>query len=416
MKTLEKQLTDNFFRYAAVTSQSDAANPALPSTEGQRELGKLLVQELQALGLVDVHMDEHAIVTARRPGSVASAPAIGFCAHLDTVDVAISPVVHPQVLHFTGQDLCLNKEKDIWFRVDEHPESAPYKGQDIIFSDGTSVLGADNKAAIAVIMALVANLQADTPPVGDVHVAFVPDEEIGLKGANKMDLQRFPVQFAYTIDCCALGEVVYETFNAAFATIEITGITAHPMSAKNVLVNPLRVAHDFMGYFDRRDTPEHTEGREGYFWFTDMAANPNKATLQMAIRDFDKASFEERKKYIQQAATLVQARHPRAKVTCTVTDVYSNIANSVGKEGHRSIDLIFEAMKELEITPNVIAMRGGTDGSALSARGLVTPNYFTGAHNFHSPFEFLPVPSFVRSYELTRRICELNAGERSVFR
>ena len=391
MNTLGQKLEQRFFRYLAVESQSDASASVVPSTQGQLELAKLLAKELETYGLKDIYIDSHVILYAMRPGNNPNAPKVGFVAHLDTVDVGISPNIHPQTLRYEGKDLCLNKEKDIWFKAQEHPEAVPYIGEEIIFSDGTSVLGADNKAAITVVMELMDKLQQADFDCGDIYVAFVPDEEIGLRGSKLMDLSRFNVDFAYTIDCCALGEVVYETFNAASIKVSVKGVTAHPMSAKNVLLNPIRVAHDFIGCFDRFDTPEHTEHREGYFYVTDLIANPDNAV-------------------IKQSVALIQARHPRAQINYEIVDVYNNISDSIG-EDRTAIELIFEALKQLNIQPNVIPMRGGTDGSALSARGLLTPNYFTGALNFHSRFEFLPVSSFEKSYLVTEMLCRL-AGQR----
>ncbi|MDE5306167.1 peptidase T [Providencia stuartii] len=387
-------------------SQSDAAATVVPSTEGQRDLAKLLAKELESYGLKEIYIDEHAILYAVRPGNKPSAPKIGFVTHLDTVDVGLSPVIKPQTLKYEGKDLCLNAQEDIWFKASEHPEAAPYIGEEIIFSDGTSVLGADNKAAVTVVMELMDKLQQADFDCGDIYVAFVPDEEIGLRGSKIMDLSRFKVDFAYTIDCCDLGEVVYETFNAASIEVTIKGVTAHPMSAKNVLLNPIRVAHDFIGCFDRFDTPEHTEQREGYFYVTDLVANPDNAKIKMAIRDFDRNSYEARKRYIGEAIELIRARHPRAKIDFKIEDVYSNISDSLGDD-RTAIDLIFEALKIQNVEPKVIPMRGGTDGSALSARGILTPNYFTGALNFHSRFEFLPLSSFEKSYLVSESICRL---------
>ena len=404
-----ERLTQRLFRYLAVTSQSDAAAVALPSTPGQHELAHLLEAELAELGLADIHRDDHAILTARLPGTRAGAPRIGFCAHLDTVDVGLSPHVHPRLVRFTGADLCLNPERDIWLRTGAHPEILPYAGQDVIVTDGTSVLGADNKAALAVIMTLLDTLVRERPPHGDVCIAFVPDEEIGLRGAKALPLDRFPVDFAYTIDACAEGEFVSETFNAARATVTIEGVVAHPMSAKGVLVNPVLVAADLIGRFDPRDTPEHTENREGYCWVTGLSADAATARLLIAIRDHDDRRFAQRKAMVTDAVAATAHAHPRARLTCTIDDTYANIASHLGPD-RRSVALMRAAFDALGIVPNVIAMRGGTDGSALSARGIATPNYFTGAHNFHSPFEFLPVPSFVRSYEVTARIVTLAAA------
>ncbi|MCH4995921.1 peptidase T [Pectobacterium carotovorum] len=404
---LVHQLSTRFYRYLAVTSQSDASSTTLPSTPEQHEMARLLADELRVLGLQDVVIDEHATVTAVKPGNCPSAPRIGFITHIDTVDVGLSPHIHPQTLRFTGEDLCLNAEQGIWLRTAEHPEILPYVGQDIIFSDGTSVLGADNKAAVTVVMTLMENL-TDATPHGDIVVAFVPDEEIGLRGAKALDLKRFDVDFAYTIDCCELGEVVYENFNAASAEIRFTGVPAHPMSAKGVLVNPLLMAHDFISQFDRQQTPEHTEGREGYVWFNDLTANANEAKLKASIRDFDLATFEQRKQQIAAIAEKIGAQYPTGSVTYTLTDIYSNISNAI-TDDRRAIDLLFAALDTLGIEPKVTPMRGGTDGAALSAKGLLTPNFFTGAHNFHSRFEFLPVPSFVKSYEVALNLCLLAA-------
>ncbi|UIL50634.1 MULTISPECIES: peptidase T [Pantoea] len=403
---LETQLTERFFRYLAVSSQSDAKSTSLPSTPSQHAMAELLAAELRELGLEQVVIDQHATVTAVKRGNRPNAPRIGFITHIDTVDVGLSPDIKPQILRWQDEDLCLNAGEDIWLRRDQHPEIAPYIGQEIIFSDGTSVLGADNKAAVTVVVTLMENLHGDH---GDIVVAFVPDEEIGLRGAKALDLEtRFNVDFAWTIDCCELGEVVYENFNGAAAEIRFTGVPAHPMSGKGVLVNPLLMAHDFISQFDRQQTPEQTEGREGYIWFNEMQANASQAILKASIRDFDLASFADRKQQLQQQAQEIAARYPTGKVEITLTDIYSNISNALG-EDRRAIDLIFKALSALDIEPKVIPMRGGTDGAALSAKGLLTPNFFTGAHNFHSRFEFLPLPSFVKSYQVAEKLCYLAA-------
>ncbi|TDX20354.1 tripeptide aminopeptidase [Buttiauxella sp. BIGb0552] len=404
---LSEQLTQRFFRYLAITSQSQAGANTLPSTPGQHEMAQLLASELRELGLDDVVIDEHATVTAVKKGTIDGAPRVGFITHIDTVDVGLSPDIHPQVLRFNGEDLCLNPQQDIWLRTAEHPEILAYPNEEIIFSDGTSVLGADNKSAVTVVMTLLENL---TPEMkhGDIVVAFVPDEEIGLCGAKALDLARFDVDFAWTIDCCELGEVVYENFNAAHAEIRFTGVTAHPMSAKGVLVNPLLMAHDFISHFDRQQTPENTEGREGYIWFNGMNTTQNDAILKANIRDFDTQNFEARKQQLRDVAEKIAAQHPTAKVDVSISDTYSNISNAI-KEDRRAIDLIFDAMKELNIEPKIIPMRGGTDGAALSAKGLLTPNFFTGAHNFHSKFEFLPLRAFKASYNVALKLCLLAA-------
>ena len=402
-----EELTGRFLRYVAVPSESDASVGVVPSTEGQRKLAELLASELQELGLVDIEVNEHAILTALLPGNVAGAPTIGYVAHLDTVPVALSLEVHPQIIRYEGGDVCLNAEKDIWIRLAEHPELGDYVGQDIIFTDGTSVLGADNKAAIANVMTMLHVMTSRQLPHGDIRVAFVPDEEIGLCGSKLLDLNKFKVDFAYTIDCCAVGELVYETFNAGSVVFDIKGVTAHPMSAKGVLVNPLLVAADIIACFDRKQTPEHTDGKEGYWWFTGMESNDSRCVLRMNIRDFDKETYEARKKYVRDVVDFMRIRHRRAEIKVTLTDVYGNIVDSLG-EDRAPIDLMYEAAHAIGIEPKTIAMRGGTDGSALSAKGLVTPNYFTGGLNFHSNAEFLPIPSLCKSLEMTLKILELS--------
>lgn len=404
---LQFQLTQRFFRYLSITSQSDPRVNTLPSTAGQKEMAKVLADELRSLGLDDIIIDEFATVTAVRKGNVPDAPRIGFITHIDTVDVGLSAEIHPQILPFTGDNLCLNPQQNIWLNIDEHPEILRYTGEEIIFSDGTSVLGADNKAAVTVVMTLLENLSA-TDKVGDIVVAFVPDEEIGLCGAKALDLARFDVDFAWTIDCCEIGEVVYENFNAAHAEITFTGVTSHPMSAKGVLVNPLLMATDYINHFDRQQTPEQTEGREGYIWFNGLEAGQSEAVLKANIRDFDLTRFAERKQQIIDVAEKFAAQYPTTQVKYTISDTYSNISNAI-TDDRRAIDLIFTALEELDIPAKVIPMRGGTDGAALSAKGLLTPNFFTGAHNFHSRFEFLPLSSFEASYQVARKLCLLAA-------
>ena len=411
---LRQKLVDNFLRYAAISSQSDAKTGTLPSSPGQMTLARQLKAELEALGLVDIKLGDNAILTARLPARLPAmlagkVPAIGFLAHLDTVNVHLSPDVKPRLVHaYPGGDLCLNADKNLWLRTAEHPEIERYVGQDLLVSDGTSVLGADNKAGIAAIMAALSELLADPDARhGDLHVAFVPDEEIGLLGAKAMDLADFPVAFAYTLDSCELGEVVYETFNAASVSVEIQGITAHPMSAKGVLVNPTLAAIDFINHFDRHDTPEHTEGKEGYFWVRSVSTNDTLAVVKMNIRDHDKARFEARKQYIADVVRLVEMRHPKAKFKFGIEDSYGNIADALGEDTKACVDIIYRAMDRLGIEAKTVAMRGGTDGSCLSARGIPTPNFFTGAHNFHSPCEFLPIPSFELSCRMVLEISRL---------
>lgn len=407
MKTEIQQFQiDKFFQYVAVTSQSNPNKSPIPSTEGQAVLANILIEDLKELGLKNIVLNPNAIVTAVLPANVKEAFSVGFVAHLDTVDVGLNPDIHPQILIFEGEDLVLNKEKNIIFKVDENPDANYYKGEEIIFSDGTSVLGADNKAAIATIITMLKYIQTNQLPHGDIHIAFVPDEEGGLRGSRELDLNVFCPNFAYTIDACGLGEIVYETFNAGKAIIDIEGFPAHPMSAKGILVNPNLVALDILNQFDRKDTPECTEGREGYIWVKEIRGGQSNCCIHLNIRDHDLKLYEEKKQKIQKIIEQAKKNNPRAKIQYRIEDVYANIANSLTKDRF-PIDILYQAMDNLKIIPKTICMRGGTDGSVLSAKGLLTPNYFTGAHNFHSPNEFLPLSSFYKSLEVTVEIIRL---------
>ena len=404
---LIKSLTDRFFRYVAIPSQSDAAVKTVPTSKGQTELANLLADELKDLGVSSVSVDEHSCVYGTLKGN-CKGPVVGFLAHLDTVNVSLSPIIHPQIIHYDGGDVVLNKEKNIVLKLSEYPELGSFAGEDIIFSDGTSVLGADDKSAIANIMTMLEVLKND-PSIKhpELRIAFVPDEEIGLLGSKCMDLEKFKVDFAYTIDCSGVGEIVYETFNAGTVKIRIKGVSAHPMSAKNVLVNPLLDAHDFISMFDRGQTPEHTEGREGYWWFSGMNADPLYCDLSMLIRDHDKKLYEWRKQYVRDAVEILKKRYPKAEISFDITDTYENIANNVKREDP-PVAMLYQALDELGINSVTYAMRGGTDGSQLSTKGIVTPNYFTGAFNFHSNCEFLPLSSFKKSCEVTLKLIELS--------
>ncbi|EAL5963943.1 peptidase T [Campylobacter jejuni] len=397
---------DNFFRYLAIPSQSDAKAQSLPSTQGQYDLALLLKKELEELNLSDIVLQDNAILSAKLKAN-ANKKSIGFCAHLDTVDVGLSPIIKPQILKFQGKTLCLNKSKNIFCNPKDHPELLKYLNEEIIFSDGTSVLGADNKAAIATIMTLLTYLINERCAHGDIYVCFVPDEEIGLRGSKMLDLKYFNPDFAFTIDCCELGEFVFETFNAGSAFIEIEGVSAHPMSAKGVLLNPTLIGLDLVNCFDRLQTPENTQDDEGYIWIQEFYSNQIKCNLFLNIRDHDKKKYEEKKTYIEEVVKFIQKRYKRARISLKIEDTYSNLKDSMDEKNKIALDILKEAFEKCQIEPKIFPMRGGTDGSALALKGLFTPNFFTGAHNFHSAFEFLPLRSFYKSFEVAKTIISL---------
>lgn len=415
MNPLQEEMMHRFCRYVRIPSQSKPnGGTQVPSTESQWNMARTLMKECEDMGLIDLSLSDKCVLTGRlpahtEPGCDRKIPAVGFCAHLDTVDVDLSPVVHPQLVeHYDGSDIVLNADKTIVMTVSDHPELRDYVGQDLITTDGTSVLGADNKAAITNVMTALHTLTTHPGLYhGDIYVAFVPDEECGLFGSKNMDFSKFPVDFAYTIDSCALGEIVYETFNAGSATVTIHGVSAHPMSAKGNLVNPTLLACDFINMFDRSETPECTEGKEGYIWCQAVESNQSKAVVSLNIRDHSKEKYEEKKRRIAANVEKLKQMEPRASITCEMEDTYGNIADAITDDNHKAIDYIFDAFKELQIQPKPIAMRGGTDGSFISTKGILTPNYFTGGLNFHSRYEFLPLPSLEKSYEVTMKLIDL---------
>lgn len=444
-RALEDALAERFLRYSAISSQSDASQIEVPTSPGQRELALVLAGELEAAGAADVHVSDTAVVTARVPATPGGEhlPAIGFCTHLDTADSGLSPVVRAHVVDYAGGDLRLDVGDAVqgaaevgspageadgtghWIRLDEHPELARYAGQRILVGDGTSVLGADDKAGVSTLMQLATDLlaadraaadhaavaTAPAPePHGDVYLSFVPDEEIGLRGVRTMDLARFPVDWAYTLDSCEIGEVVEETFNAATVTITVHGVATHPMSGKGVLVNPILIATELISRLDPLETPEHTEGREAYIWVHDVVGNQSTCTLTISVRDHDRAGYEEKKARLRRIVQEVAAAHPRARLAIEIDDVYANLADARTPGNEHALAHVYTALERLGITPIPLAMRGGTDGSWLSTQGIFTPNVFTGAHNFHSAAEFLPLPSFAASYRVCRELVRLAAG------
>lgn len=396
-------LVEDFLRYVKISSQSDASKSNTPTSQGQLELAKVLKSELESLGLSEIKLNDNGILTALLEGD-KSKTSLGFVAHLDTIDVGLSPVVKPQILKFEGKDLDLG---NAILEVSKRPEIKQYLNEDIIFSDGSSVLGADNKAAIAVIMNLVKAIKTSEINHPDIFLAFVPDEEIGLLGSKQLNLDDFRTTHPYTIDCCEVGELMYETFNAASAKLNIVGVSAHPMNAYKIMLNPTLLANEFINLFDRLQTPENTKDKDGYIWINEMHSNQNEANVYLNIRDHDKVKFEEKKAFIKTCVEFMQNKYKKASFTLEMSDTYYNLKDALNDNNKDSLDKLYEAFKLSNVEAKTIAMRGGTDGSALSVKGLFTPNFFTGAHNFHSRFEFLPVKSLEKSYEVALNLVKL---------
>ncbi len=400
MNTNQSHLLERFLRYSSIPSQSKEGVDIVPSSEGQWKLARLLETEIRELGLEDIHLSDNCVLTAHLKGN-EDLPKIGWICHLDTVDISLSPEVKPLLVeNYQGKDIQQKEGRKI--TLETNPELKKHIGKDILFSDGSSVLGADDKAAISIVMEALSILSKDKSiPHGDIYVAFTPDEEVGLKGAKALDLSLFPVDWAYTIDSQEKGEVIWETFNAGKATIKIEGVSAHPMSSKGVLVNPIIMAHDIISLLPSRERPEYTEGKEGFIWVKKIQGDSSKAELSILIRDHDGDKYKEKKEIITKAVETVQKNNPRGKISLHIEDTYSNLIASMTEENKVAVDNLRAALKANNIEEKPIAMRGGTDGSFISTKGIFVPNYFTGASNFHSTAEFWPLEDGEASFLVT---------------
>ncbi len=390
-------LTEYFLKYTSVTSQSDASVSTLPTTKGQKELLDIIKADLESFGVKDLSFQDDAILIAKIPKTADKTP-ISFMAHVDTTDIGVSPDVKAHVVDFTGEDFHLSPE--VVFKVSEHPAVTNYKNDKIIVTDGTSVLGADDKAGVTVMVGLAKYVMENDFEHGDIYLLFVPDEEVGLRGAYAFDIDRLPKDvLSYTIDGGPLGEFGYENFNGAKVAINIKGVSIHPGQAKGILVNPILVANDIIAKLDRMDTPEHSEGKEGFILVTNISGNASESEIKMIIRDFDLQRFENRKVFLNQVIADVQKQHPRAEIAMDISPSYANIANNLTSDS-ACISLVKKAMDNLNIPMKVKPIRGGTDGAVFSVKGIPTPNIFTGAHEIHSTYEYLPVTPFAKSLEL----------------
>ncbi|MBK5144695.1 peptidase T [Budviciaceae bacterium BWR-B9] len=404
-------IVERFISYTKINTTTNRENGAagiMPSSEGQRVLANQVAEELRALGLQDVQVSERAILTATLPANVDyPLPVVAFFGHLDT-SAEQTADTHAQILPYSGGDLCLNKQQNIYLRQNEFPELSDYIGDEIIVTDGTSLLGADDKAAIASIVNMIQYL-VQHPEIkhGSVKVGLVPDEEQGLRGSKVFDVKSFGADFAYTLDCCGIGELVYENWNAGDAVIVFTGQSAHPMSAKGKLKNSLLMAHKFISMLPGGEAPEYTEGREGYYWVKQLQGNSAKTILNMDVRDFTEQGYQQRMQFLQNLSDNCAALWGEGSVKCTLSDRYANVFNSLQGESAYPIEIATQAYRNLNIEPKVTPMRGGYDGAALSQNGLPCPNVFTGAHNFHSIYEYLPIKSLRAASEVLVEIVKL---------
>lgn len=401
---------ERFLTYAKYPTMSDETTGTTPSTAKQLVLAGLLREELLSLGLTDARVDEYGYVYASLPATAEGEHnAIGFIAHMDTSSEASDENIKPRVVKYEGGDVLLNEEKGIYLTVADYPYLADFAGQSIIVSDGTTLIGADDKAGIAEIMTALEMIIEGGIPHGKISVAFTPDEEIG-EGADHFDVGAFGVDYAYTVDGGALGEVEYENFNAASARITVHGVSIHPGSAKDRMKNAARIASEFDSLLPEDEIPERTSGYEGFHHLLSIEGGCELATLAYIIRDHDMAKFEEKKAVFVRAAKAINEKYGEGTLELTLTDSYYNMKEKITPNPF-TVDRAICAMRSLGIKPSVNPIRGGTDGARLSFMGLPCPNLCTGGMNFHSRFEFVSVEAMDKISELLVKIASDVANE-----
>lgn len=402
------QIVNRFLKYVSFDTQSDEASSSTPSTEKQFRLAEYLVEELRAIGLEEVEMDAQGYVYATLPSNVEHAvPTIGFIAHIDTSPDASGANVQPRIVqNYDGTDIVLDAEAGIVTAVEKFPELLRHVGEDLIVTDGHTLLGADDKAGIAEIVSAMAYL-VQHPEVkhGRVRVAFNPDEEIG-RGAHQFDVERFGCEWAYTMDGGEVGELEFENFNAASARIDITGVSVHPGFAKDKMVNAARLATELVQKMPAAEVPEATTGYEGFFHLTGLSGSVERATLNFIIRDHDRERFEARKAMLRGLVQGMNLKYGYEAIALQLDDTYYNMREKVEPVMH-IIDIAREAMEAAGVEPQIKAIRGGTDGAQLSFMGLPCPNVFAGGLNFHGPHEFLPIPNLKKACEVVINIVRL---------
>lgn len=401
-------LTNRFLKYVSFTTTSDENKETTPSTPEQMVFANYLAEELKSIGLQDVELDKNGYLMATLPANTDSVlPTIGFIAHMDTSPDMSGENVKPKIIkNYDGNAILLNAEKNIVLSPEQFPELLQYKGQDLIVTDGTTLLGADDKAGIAEIVSAM-DFLIKHPEIkhGKVRVAFTPDEEIG-RGASLFDVEKFGAEWAYTIDGGEIGELEYENFNAASAKVTFHGRNVHPGYAKNKMINSMLVAQQFAAMLPQRETPEHTEGYEGFYHLIAMSGEVELSTLTYIIRDHDRNCFESRKTEMQRLVDKINTEFGNGTATIELKDQYYNMKEKIEPVIH-VVDLAYKAMEMAEIEPKVKPIRGGTDGAQLSFKGLPCPNLFAGGHNFHGRYEFVPIQSMHKAKEVIINIIKL---------
>ena len=396
-------VTERFLKYVSYETTSDEFSDTCPSTEGQKALGAALVEEMLALGIADARMDEHGYVYGTVPGD-PSLPVIGLIAHMDTAPDASGKDVKARIVEYKGGDVCLNAEKDIWLREENYQSLKNHAGKRLIVTDGTTLLGADNKAGVAEIMTAAEKLMK-VKKHATLKIGFTPDEEIG-RGADLFDISGFDAEYAYTVDGGPIGEIEYENFNAAGAKVTVRGLSIHPGGAKDKMVNSQLVAMEYNALLPAQQRPEHTEGYEGFIHLTDMQGQVEETVLRYIIRDHDMEKFEEKKDLMVAAACRIDEKYGAGTVQVALRDSYYNMKNKITPCMY-IIERAEAAMRKVGMTPRNVPIRGGTDGARLSYMGLPCPNLCTGGENFHGRFEYIPVEDMEKCVDMLVEIIKM---------
>lgn len=405
---------EKFLRYIAIDTASDPESSSQPSTQKQLNLSRLLVKELQEMGVKDVELDQYGYVMATIPSNLPAGkvvPKIGFIAHVDSAPDAPGANINPQIIeNYDGKDIIINASKNMVMKVEEFPELLNYKGQTIITTDGNTLLAADDKAGIAEIMTAAEFLMAHPEfPRGEIKIGFTPDEEIG-RGVDKFDVEKFGAQWAYTLDGGEIGEMEYENFNAASAKIFIQGRNIHPGYAKDKMINAIILASEFNSLLPVEQRPEFTQDYEGFFHIIRFDGTVENSMIQYIIRDHDFDKFEQKKNFVEESVTYMNKKYGNGTFSLEMNDQYYNMRKQIEPHYH-IVEKAVEAMKMAGIEPNIKPIRGGTDGARLSFMGLPCPNIFAGGHNFHGRYEYVPLESMEKATQVILNIVKLYAQQ-----
>ena len=395
-------ISERFLKYVSFPTMSDENSETVPSTDKQLVLSRYLAEELKALGLTDVELDDKGYLYATLTANAESSVTVGLIAHVDTSDAVSDGPINTKIVKYEGDSICLNEEKNIWLSPEEYPSLNRYVGNSLIVTDGTTLLGADDKAGVCAIVSAVEKVIKNNLPHGCIKICFTPDEEIG-RGADHFDVKKFDADYAYTVDGGGLGELEYENFNAASAKVEFRGVSIHPGSAKDKMKNAQLMAMEFNSLLPADQTPAATEGYEGFFHLIESHGDCEYAELIYIIRDHDRAKFEEKKALLSEISKKIEEKYGANSCTVAIKDSYYNMKEIIDQNMY-TVERAVAAMKAVGVEPEIVPIRGGTDGARLSFMGLPCPNICTGGENFHSRFEYIPIESLEKVVDIVERL------------